>query len=168
MELRGEDLPCYLNNIQSVGLWKCPYDHQLADKAYFIDITVQNICHSFTHKMAAKASWHWNYVTVTLCIDHCSSLWQVCCYGFCRQEILYNCCSRRRRTAARQSAANAGSVTLSAVVGSLFYHLFFFFHFLDEQSLGIFDAGFTWAKQEVYWHLAVRGCIEWKSTVCIS
>jgi len=51
---------------------------------------------------------------------------------------------------ARQSAANAGSVTLSAVVGSLLYHLFLFFHFLDEQSLGIFDAGFTWAKQEVY------------------
>jgi len=22
----------------------------------------------FTHKMAAKASWHWNYVTVTVCI----------------------------------------------------------------------------------------------------
>ena len=24
---------------------------------------------SFTHKMAAKASWHRNYVTVALCID---------------------------------------------------------------------------------------------------
>ena len=24
--------------------------------------------HQLTHKMAAKASWHWNYVTVTLCI----------------------------------------------------------------------------------------------------
>ena len=29
---------------------------------------MKNICKSFTHKMAAKASWHWNDVTVTLCI----------------------------------------------------------------------------------------------------
>jgi len=28
---------------------------------------VKNIYQSFTHKMAAKASWHRNYVTVTLC-----------------------------------------------------------------------------------------------------
>ena len=28
----------------------------------------ENIYESFTHKMAAKASWHRNYVTVTLCI----------------------------------------------------------------------------------------------------
>jgi len=35
--------------------------------AYFGDITVKNIYQS-THKMAAKASWHRNYVTVTLCI----------------------------------------------------------------------------------------------------
>ena len=39
-----------------------------ADEAYFCDITVKNIYQSFTHKMAAKASWHWNYVTVTHCI----------------------------------------------------------------------------------------------------
>ena len=26
VELRGEDLSCYLNNIRSVGLWKCLYD----------------------------------------------------------------------------------------------------------------------------------------------
>ena len=31
---------------------------QLANKAYFSDITVKNISKSFTHKMAAKASWH--------------------------------------------------------------------------------------------------------------
>jgi len=36
----------------------------LPGKAYFSDITVKNIYQSFTHKMAAKASWHWNYVTV--------------------------------------------------------------------------------------------------------
>jgi len=29
----------------------------------------ENIYKSFTHKMAAKASWHWNYVTVALCIS---------------------------------------------------------------------------------------------------
>jgi len=42
------------------------YDHYLANKAYFSAITVKNIYESFTHKMAAKASRHWNYVTVTL------------------------------------------------------------------------------------------------------
>jgi len=31
-------------------------------------MTVKNIYQSFAHKMAAKASWHRNYVTVTLCI----------------------------------------------------------------------------------------------------
>jgi len=30
---------------------------------------VKNIYESFTHKMATKASWHRNYVTVTLCIN---------------------------------------------------------------------------------------------------
>jgi len=43
---------------------KCLY----ANKAYFSDITVSNISQSLTHKMAAKASWCRNYVTVTLCI----------------------------------------------------------------------------------------------------
>jgi len=28
----------------------------------------KNIYQGFTHKMAAKASWHWNYLTVTLCL----------------------------------------------------------------------------------------------------
>jgi len=32
-------------------------------------LTVKNIYESFTHKMAAKASWHQNYVTVTVCIS---------------------------------------------------------------------------------------------------
>jgi len=34
------------------------YDHYLANKAYFSAITVKNIYESFTHNMAAKASWH--------------------------------------------------------------------------------------------------------------
>ena len=37
---------------------------------FFMDITVKNIYQRFTHKMAAKASWHWNYVTLTLCIGN--------------------------------------------------------------------------------------------------
>jgi len=37
-------------------------------KTYFSNITVKNIYQSFTHKMAAKASCHRNYVTVTICI----------------------------------------------------------------------------------------------------
>jgi len=37
-------------------------------QSYLGDIVVANISESFTHKMAAKASWHRNYVTVILCI----------------------------------------------------------------------------------------------------
>ena len=33
----------------------------------------ENIYRSFTHKMAAKASWHQNYVTVILCISFAAS-----------------------------------------------------------------------------------------------
>jgi len=41
---------------------------------HFGDITVKNIYQSFTNnKMAAKASWHRNYVTVALCIGSCVS-----------------------------------------------------------------------------------------------
>jgi len=32
---------------------------------------------SFTHKMAAKASWHWNYVTITLCIIMSMLTWKL-------------------------------------------------------------------------------------------
>jgi len=41
-------------------------------RSYFGDIIVANISESFTHKMAAKASWHRNYVTVIICIRLCS------------------------------------------------------------------------------------------------
>jgi len=43
----------------------------LVNKVYFSDITVKNIYECFTRKMAAKAGWHWNYVTVTqrICTD---------------------------------------------------------------------------------------------------
>jgi len=36
----------------------------------------------FTHKMAAKASWHWNYVTVTLCIYNCYVADRMYCVSF--------------------------------------------------------------------------------------
>jgi len=74
VELRDVDLSCCLNSIRSVGLWKCLYDHYLASKAYFSDVTVKNIYESFTHKMAAKASWHRNYVTVTPYVYFCVGL----------------------------------------------------------------------------------------------
>jgi len=50
------DLLCYLNNIRSVGLWKYLYDHYLANKEYFRDITMKNIYKSFTYKVVLKAS----------------------------------------------------------------------------------------------------------------
>jgi len=37
-------------------------------------MTVKDIYESFTHKMAAKASWHRNYVTVILCITSLTEL----------------------------------------------------------------------------------------------
>jgi len=58
MELRDEYLVCYSNHIESVGLRKRRYDHQLTNKAYLSDITERNISPSFTHKMAAKINWH--------------------------------------------------------------------------------------------------------------
>ena len=48
--------------------WVFSGNHYLANKAYFSAITVKNIYESFTHKMATKASWHRNYVTLTLYI----------------------------------------------------------------------------------------------------
>jgi len=39
-----------------------------ANKAYYSDMAVKNIYQSVTHKMAAKASRHRNYVIVALCI----------------------------------------------------------------------------------------------------
>jgi len=56
-EVKGTKI-FYLNNIRSVGLLKCLYDHYLANKAYFSDIAVKIISKSFTHKVAAKLSWH--------------------------------------------------------------------------------------------------------------
>jgi len=48
-------------------LRKCSRDYKPTDKAYLSEVT--NISNSFTHKMAAKTSWHrynvglWNEIT---------------------------------------------------------------------------------------------------------
>jgi len=58
VELKGEDLWSYSHKIESVSLRKCPYSHQLTNKAHCRAITVYIIFQSFTYKMAAKTSWH--------------------------------------------------------------------------------------------------------------
>jgi len=71
VELRGADLVCYSNKTESVGLRKCPYDHQLTKKAFLSDITVTDISRSFTDKMGRKPAgidMERNCVIVTLCI----------------------------------------------------------------------------------------------------
>jgi len=55
MELTGEYILRYSNKIESTDLRQCPY---VINKAYLSDILVRNIYESFTHKMAAKTSWH--------------------------------------------------------------------------------------------------------------
>ena len=54
----GEDLLRHSNTTEPSDLRQCPYDHKLTNKAYLSGVTVRNIYESFTHKMAAKTSWH--------------------------------------------------------------------------------------------------------------
>jgi len=54
VKLNGEDLLCYSNKTESVSLRKCPYDHELANKAHLSAITMTNMSQSFTYKMAAE------------------------------------------------------------------------------------------------------------------
>jgi len=59
----------------------------------FSAITVKNIYESFTHNVAAKASWHWNYATVTICIS------LGCCLKAIRwQAIAGKCTALETRT----------------------------------------------------------------------
>jgi len=58
MELMDKDLTCYLYEIQTVSLRKCPHDHHPTDKGYLSDIRVTNNSKTFAHKKAAKSSWH--------------------------------------------------------------------------------------------------------------
>jgi len=71
MELKGADRWSYLHKIELVSFWKYPYDYYLTDKVYLSEVTVTNIYESFTHKLAAKTSWH-RYVTKLRIINvHC-------------------------------------------------------------------------------------------------
>jgi len=75
-----EDLLRYSNKIESTDLRQWPYVINWLTKRRPIlsDITVRNICESFTHKMAAKTSWHSierNYVTVTLRIFYLKNIY---------------------------------------------------------------------------------------------
>jgi len=54
----GEDLLRHSTTTEPSDLRQCPYDHKLTNKAYLSGVTVRNIYESFTHKMAAKTSWH--------------------------------------------------------------------------------------------------------------
>jgi len=56
--VKGRSVIVLFKYIRFVGLRKCLYDHYLANKAYFSDITVKNIYESFTQKMAVKANWN--------------------------------------------------------------------------------------------------------------
>jgi len=76
----GEDLQCCSNKIKPASLRECPHDHQNTDKAYLNDIRVTNISKSFTHKMAAKTSWH-RYGTK---LRHCHRMYT----GFSSSETL--------------------------------------------------------------------------------
>jgi len=44
----------YSSAIESVGLRKCPHDHQLTNETIS---EYQTFCQSYTHKMASKTSW---------------------------------------------------------------------------------------------------------------
>jgi len=79
VELSGEDLWRYSNDIESLGLTKrfrirLYYDHSLTNiaflyLAYRSDITVTNSYQSFTNKVAAKINTEreYMYATVILC-----------------------------------------------------------------------------------------------------
>ena len=49
-------------NLVTFSLRQCPRDRLPTEKAYFSESRLDNISKSFTHKMAAKTSWH-RYVT---------------------------------------------------------------------------------------------------------
>ena len=88
VELNGEYLSCYSNEIESVSLRKCPYDRWLANKAHLSAVTVTNISQNFTYNMAAKINWYrygrklrhcrrmYNYTCITLhaMLDRCAEI----------------------------------------------------------------------------------------------
>jgi len=52
VQLSGEDLSRYSNEIESVGLRKCPYYHYLNQES---DVTITNIYQSLPHVMAGNS-----------------------------------------------------------------------------------------------------------------
>ena len=53
--LNGEDLSCYSNKIESVGLRKRPYYRYLVEKVTSTDVRITNISQSLPHKMAENS-----------------------------------------------------------------------------------------------------------------
>jgi len=63
VELKGDDLSCYLNISNPLVYLKSLYDYySLPAKRVLAISQWQTFLKSFTHKMAAKASLHQNYV----------------------------------------------------------------------------------------------------------
>jgi len=56
--LNSKDSSCYLNEIEPVGLRKCPYGHLFANREYLRSVTVTYIYRSFTYNVASKTCWH--------------------------------------------------------------------------------------------------------------
>ena len=72
MELRGEDLVCYSNKIESVGLRNVRMVINLLTGAYLGGITVTNISQVLPtrwRQQPAGIDVERNYVIVTLCIQ---------------------------------------------------------------------------------------------------
>jgi len=64
--LNSKDLSCYLNEIEPVGLRKCPYGHLFANREYLRSVTVTYIYRSFTYNVAGvknMLAYAWNEIT---------------------------------------------------------------------------------------------------------
>ena len=84
---------CEVNGLRFIVLFKQYSITSLPTKRISaISQCKKNIYKIFTHKMAAKVCWHWNYVTVTLCIicDGWYLSWQFhcCTYAFSALTLL--------------------------------------------------------------------------------
>jgi len=89
--LNGEDLSCYLNKIESVGLRKCPYYRYLIEKVTSSDVRATNISQSLPHKMAEN-SWYEEITSLSpyLSMTHWSRRYHssvMCCCTSCTVRI---------------------------------------------------------------------------------
>ena len=69
VKLMGEYLSCYLSKTFDPLVYGNVCMIINLPTRSILAISQWNIYQSFTHKMAAKTSWYWSYVTVTLCIQ---------------------------------------------------------------------------------------------------